>query len=211
MFKTALQLIVEAFNAHMSLNHKMGGTNIVLGNAGYLDVASKGDLVSETETLKNKLVLSLINIEQERLLKNLPRLKESSIGKTYKNPPAYFNLFVLITANYGHGPEGYAGGLQALSYLTAFFQAKQSFALRNFPAIVKDRDMSKYVDLEIELELVNTSLEEVYHLWGVLGGKILPSVMYRVRLVPIEEDLNVSPVGEITQIESEVKHKRSGN
>jgi hypothetical protein len=28
----------------------------------------------------------------------------------------------------------------------------------------------------------------VNHLWGTLGGKYLPSVMYKMRLIMIEED-----------------------
>ena len=38
------------------------------------------------------------------------------------------------------------------------------------------------------VELYSLNLEQQNHLWGYLGGKYLPSVVYKVRLVRIQED-----------------------
>ena len=37
------------------------------------------------------------------------------------------------------------------------------------------------------VELYSLSFEQQHHLWGILGAKYLPSVMYRVRMITIQE------------------------
>jgi hypothetical protein len=36
--------------------------------------------------------------------------------------------------------------------------------------------------------MVSMNFEQVNHLWATLGGKYLPSVLYKVRMVAIEDD-----------------------
>jgi len=43
--------------------------------------------------------------------------------------------------------------------------------------------------------------EQVNHLWATLGGKYLPSVLYKVRMLTIEDDtagLQVETIGRLT-------------
>ena len=45
-----------------------------------------------------------------------------------------------------------------------------------------------YEDIQLHLEMFSLSFEQLNHLWGSLGGKQWPSVLYKVRLVKITEN-----------------------
>ena len=49
--------------------------------------------------------------------------------------------------------------------------------------------------------MVSMNSEQVNHLWATLGGKYLPSVLYKVRMLTIEDDtagLQVETIGRLT-------------
>jgi hypothetical protein len=41
------------------------------------------------------------------------------------------------------------------------------------------------------------NFEQMNHLWGILGGKYIPSVLYKLRLIPIQE----SPSEKVSVVE----------
>ena len=75
---------------------------------------------------------------------------------------------------------------------------KQNFDLSSFPGAVLA--MNPEAELSITMELVALSLEEINHLWGALGGKQLPFVAYRGRLVVLEEDRTIAGGGDVREV-----------
>ena len=188
MIKTALKFLVDTYN---NQNVWIEGTNhkLVLGNIGFREqFVQNGQGTPLANGITADLRLSLISVDEERILKNTPHIRRSALSHEYKKPPLYANLYLLITANYGHEGNTHEDGLEALSRVVAFFQERPILAFREYSNSLSADVLEKHSDLQIEMELQSMSLEEIYHLWGVLGGKILPSVMYRARIVPIEED-----------------------
>jgi len=44
------------------------------------------------------------------------------------------------------------------------------------------------------------SFEELNHVWGTLGGRQLPSVIYKIQVIEIEQDIKLATSGVITHI-----------
>ena len=77
------------------------------------------------------------------------------------------------------------------SFSRAYSAAKRMFSAENdstgtFPSSI-DR---------LVFDLHNLSFEQLNHLWSVLGGTYVPSVLYKVRLVKIQADntLDAPPI-----------------
>ena len=51
------------------------------------------------------------------------------------------------------------------------------------------------------VDLFSLNFEQVNHLWSTLGGKYMPSVLYKIRQVTIDENLTVSESGFIKTIQ----------
>lgn len=140
----------------------------------------------------NEIGITLVNIEEEPSLKNknpYTRIDDINIAKI--NPPVYVNLYVMISAYFGDTEENYKEALKNLARVIRFFQGKPVFTHQNSagldPAIEK-----------ILVELVSLSFEQQNNLWASLGGKYLPSVIYKVRPV---EMFRETPVATGPQIE----------
>ncbi len=128
---------------------------------------------------KDSLGFSLVNIEEERIVKSQKTVIQASNGQiSHLNPEIKLNLFVLIAANFGN----YSTSLKFLSGAIRFFQSKNLFDHQNAPEL--DPAIQKLI-----IELYTLNFEQQNHLWGALGGKYLPSVMYKVRLISIQEAL----------------------
>ncbi len=127
---------------------------------------------------EGNLGLCLINIEEERTLKNQGAAIKKDGGKlTRTNPEIKLNLFVLFACNY----KEYADALKAVSHVIAFFQSKNVFDHQNtshlHPAVET-----------LKADLYSLDFEQQNHIWGSLGARYLPSVVYRIRLVCIADD-----------------------
>lgn len=136
------------------------------------------------------LGLSLINIEEERTNKDQQSRFINAVGKVEKrNPEIQLNLYVLITANFqnkiaNNTSDDYVEGLKQLSYAIAFFQSKNVFTPENSPALSGfDTNLNKIV-----VELYSYSFEQLYNFWSVVGAKYLPSVLYKVKTLRIQEN-----------------------
>lgn len=155
------------------------------------------------------LGISLINIEEERTNKEQQSRFINAVGKMEKrNPEIQLNLYVLITANFqnkqaNNSSDDYVEGLKQLSYAIAFFQSKSVFTPENSPALSGfDPNLSKIV-----VELYSYSFEQLYNFWSVVGAKYLPSVLYKVKTLLIQENAIQESGEPIEQIFLTSKHK----
>lgn len=58
-------------------------------------------------------------------------------------------------------------------------------------------------------DLYSPTMEEVNHLWGTLGGKQYPFVLYMLRMLELKFKAVQSESGLITEIVSDFSHKNS--
>ena len=144
-------------------------SNIALNNVALVDSSDAANDIHN-----HHVIISLVNIEEESSLKNGLHYRRTPIGGIeYENPPVYLNLYLLFTANF---PNNYNSSLVLLGLIIRFFQGQNSFTIP-----------SDEGELQISLDLYTMTFEQINHLWGSLGGKQIPFVLYKARLVRITD------------------------
>lgn len=141
---------------------------------------------------EDHLGLALVNVEEERTVKvQVPEPQLVNGRQVLREPVLKLNLYLLFAANF----KLYDVGLQYLSLVLAFFQSHPLFT----------RDRTPGLDPQIErlaADLQSPGFEQLNQMWAFIGGKQLPSVLYRVRLVLVQ-DLEPTSIGPpITRIET---------
>ena len=203
MIGLALKLLRDELSDYIFRNKRTGDSitqdDIILHNIAMLESDSSGDL-------NNKIIMTLVNTEEESTLKNRSNAVKILNGVRYVEPAVFLNLYVLITATLGEDlQDAYEFALNRLSLVIQFFQAKKVFTIKNSPfnTISTDANIPQEVkdELRLNLELYTLTFEQINHLWGSLGGKQVPFAMYKVRLVKIHEN-----TGEEAPLVEEIKN-----
>jgi hypothetical protein len=126
---------------------------------------------------QNRLVVSLVKIEKDSVPRPSPSLATESDGRLgTRAAPLHLSLHILLTANFGAGNYGEA--LKFLSGAIGFLQRTPIF----------DHGVSPDLPQGIErlvVDIENTSIQEQSNLWGMLGAKHAPSILYKVRMVTL--------------------------
>ncbi|MCP4121851.1 MAG: DUF4255 domain-containing protein [Bacteroidetes bacterium] len=144
------------------------------------------------EAIPSEIGITLVNIEEDRVNKaNDPYIKNST-GLHKVNPEIKLNVFVLFSANF---VDNYDEALKFISYIIRFFQSKHVFTSSNTPRL--DPSIEKII-----AELHPMSFEQQNYLWGMIGGKYLPSVMYKLKMLVIQEDVGLERVERITIVKN---------
>lgn len=170
-----------------------GKTFAELGN-----IASSKFAGGDNDALNEKVVVSLVNISEEASLKNNRQGRPISQQHLKQHPIVHVNLYLLITALF----DDYGVAVDRLFRVLEFFQGRKIFKFKNAPTPgLSAEEAEQYGDIELTVELHTLSFEQLNDLWGSLGGKQLPFVLYRVRLVPIQMELPASREGLITEID----------
>lgn len=146
------------------------------------DVAVVSNLVeldgNVAPVANNKLVLTLVNIEKDTLPSRPPtgaRSRDDRLLQT--SPPLFVNIYVMLSANFGAG--NYTEGLKYISHAIAFFQQRPMFDQLNSPGL--DERIDRLI-----LDIQNLPIAELNNLWSLLGGRYLPSMYYKVRMLAID-------------------------
>lgn len=176
MIKEALRFIVQEVNEYIGMKAAGDTTRVQLNGLvnqdGVVQIAS------------DKIGCTLINIEEERIARSqVPYAPSVGGNSVRKNPSVKLNLYILFAAN----PKiettmtNYEEGLALISHIISFFQSKNHFDHENSPGL--DPRIEKLL-----LELYSLPVEQQNYLWGSIGAKYMPSVLYRVRLLEIQEN-----------------------
>lgn len=197
MIYETLQIIkeqIEKYFSDIGLNR-----SIELQNISFID-----NVNDEERGLNEKLILSLIRLEEEVTLKNSSHIKINDNKSEYRNPPVHLNLYLLISANF----KDYETSLITLSKSIEFFQGKKVFNASNTTYNRDNVAIEVLNDFRFNLEIYSPSFEELNNIWGTLGGKQLPSVIYKIQLIEIERDNKLGESELITHIEGTLKELR---
>jgi hypothetical protein len=192
MIAEAITLLLTQLNDYITQIDRSAGapTQAVLGNIAQLD---RAEVATE---LDNHVVLTLVNIQEERALKNGTVTRTLAGGEVgYMNRPFHLNLFLLFTANY----RNYGTALRRLAQVLTFFQGKQQFTFANSPG--SNPPQNGIVDFSLTMDLLSLSFEEVNHLWGFLGAKQGPSGIFRGRLVVVTDQRLLETGGRIQDLD----------
>lgn len=189
MLYESMHIIKEQLDSYfkdIGLSRTTELQNISLWESGKVDESS----------LAEKLIITLLRLEEESTLKNSPHVKVNENKTEYRNPPVHLNLYLLIAANF----KNYDTSLISISKVIEFFQGKKVFTSSN---TVYNRDNVAFEildDFRFILEIYSPSFEELNNIWGTLGGRQMPSVIYKVQLIQIERDKKLAESELITHI-----------
>ena len=159
------------------LNQNLPNPPVVkLGNIARLESstdANSGDL-------QTAVVLTLVNLEEEKTLKNGAIYVQQGDSLTKRNPTLYLNLYLLFSC----ADPSYQTALDRISKIVSTLQAKYVFT----ESTTEDSGENTFPEgLEkMILDLFSLNFEQINHLWGIMGGKYIPSVLYKARLVAIQ-------------------------
>ena len=172
---------------------------VVIGNIAFHDV-EKYVPNSNEASLDDKIVISLVRVDEENTLKNKPHYKQSADNSStvYSNPPVFVNLYLLFSFN----SLNYENALTYLSRTVRFFQSKKIFTHKNTkPLNGTLNELDKVDSFKALIDLYSPGIEESNQLWSMLGGKQLPFVMYKMRVLELELKRKQDERGVIKQIE----------
>jgi len=127
--------------------------------------------------IDNRLVLSLVNLEREALAGRSGTVARGD-GYAARSPALHLNLYVLLSASY---PQNYPQALKLLGTALAYFQARPLFDAHS------GQDFPRKLE-RLQVELVNLSIQELNNLWAIMGAKYLPSALYKLRMLTIQEN-----------------------
>ncbi len=121
--------------------------------------------------------VNIINIEEECVHREqLPQTTHVAGQDVKLEPKLNLNLSVMFAANYKH----YDQALKYISYVMAFFQSHRLFVPSDYASL--DQSLKRVV---VELQRLN--YDQLNQVWAYIGAKQLPSVIYRVRMVGIQD------------------------
>lgn len=189
MIYETLQILKEQLDVF--LDDSGLGHIVILENVAMLESGSEN-----ADNLNGKVIITLLNVEEESTLKNLRAERIVNNQTEYRNPPINLNLYMLISANC----DSYENSLKSISKTIEFFQGKKVFTSAN---TIYNRSNVSFDVLDyfrFNIELYTPGFEILNHIWGTLGGRQLPSVAYKVQMIQIDRDSKLSTSGVITQI-----------
>lgn len=199
MIFKALKLIENELNAYLNSIESTEDDQVVLGNISQYDSSQSGQ---GQNSLQNKIVISLINAEEEKTLKNLPNYQIVNGKSEYKNAPMYLNLYIIISST----ATLYINAMTYLSRIVQFFHENNFFTVKNSTTNNTVESKYKLEEFKLIVDLYSPSFEEINFLWSTLGGKQLPSLIYKLRLIEITADTKVDSRGLIKEFEINKKH-----
>ncbi|TDR82766.1 DUF4255 domain-containing protein [Paludibacterium purpuratum] len=170
MIDSVLDHLAMQLNQHFRRRAVLGEDMVVVSNLH--EPGGGAVLLAE-----NKLVLFIGGIERETAAH---RARSDGIGLLRGAEPLYLNLLVMCAATFSG--QGYPEALKFLSDAIAFFQSRPVFDHQNSP------DLDPRIE-RLVLNIENLSRSEMHSMWSIHGGRYLPSVLYRVRLVCLDGDM----------------------
>ncbi|MEO9871531.1 Pvc16 family protein [Ekhidna sp.] len=134
---------------------------------------------------EDKILCSLINVEEEKITNHQAfKYVESENGYVKRNADINLNLYILFVNHFKH----YVEALKSLTHIVSFFQQERVFT----PGLIQG---SVTIQARLIFELHTPSFEQINQLWGALGAKYAPSLIYKMKMITITSDHDLEQVG----------------
>ena len=189
MIDVALRFLCTEFNAHLL---KRTGASLGAAEPGPL-ADDKGAWVVPLDTAR----LALFQVDEERAMRE-PLPERLLIGgrEVVMPPPLKLNLVVLFAGRF----QQYDQALRTLSHVLTFFHAHPVFTPADSPGLPEGMD-------RLSADLLSFGPEQLNQMWSCFGAKHLPCVVYRLRMVVLQDTEPTGTGAPITTIET-VLHGR---
>lgn len=186
MLDKALFFFADELNAYLQARTGVLGTKVKVSAI----VNEDGKYAMDAESI----AITILNIEEETIIKDHTRQYVYQSGQhKVLNPKLNLNLMVMFSAKF----TVYDQALKYISHVLTFFQNNNSFSPNTYPSL--DNTVEK-----LNIELQRLSFDELNQVWAFIGGKQLPSVIYKVRMIAIQDQIQNDIQQPITVIDSSV-------
>lgn len=191
LIKSACQVICSQANAFLGNIERRPDPWVVLTSL----VNHDGSM---NEAARDSVVMTVYNITRESFASSYQPASPMqpgapASGLAVVNPPLYIDLHIMFMANFTE--KTYVEGLSALSQVISCFQMTPYLTAQNTPGLPPQIT-------KLSMELENLSITDVNYVMGVLGTKYLPSVFYKVRMLPFASQAMVARTYPVTAPEA---------
>jgi hypothetical protein len=189
MLDIALQFLRDELNSY--LVSRTGSDAVKVQMSSLVDETGKYALDNGT------IGAVIINIEEERTFKShIPEYAYVNGQHVVLEPDLKLNLHVMFAANF----KLYDIALKYIAFVLTYFQSNPSFTSEEYPAL--DTRIRKLI-----VELQSLSYEQLNQIWAFIGGKQLPSVVYKVRMVAVQDEAQMAVQPPVTTIKTEIRSR----
>jgi hypothetical protein len=200
MLSHALTIVINELEAHLDGTYGTTAPSVRMGNIA----EGVGNANNNSGAVPRDIVdFSMVNIREEKTLKNLSNQTRNTatLKTTYENPPVFLNFHILIATTH----TNYANALLMLSRTIRFFQFRNTFdhfsvAPSSLTIGAPSNPLDQLQEFKLIFDLYSPTMEEVNHLWGTLGGKQYPFVLYTLRLLELKFKAVQAETGLITEV-----------
>lgn len=174
MIHQVIQATLDRLNSYIGT----ADPEVISGNVSLIDASRE----TASQSLTDKVVASVVNIEQEEVLRNIP-FRRSYLDRdglpqaVARQGEIFLNIYLLFGAN----KNNYATALLRISQVIAFFQRQFVFNPASMPEL-ENLGLSKLV-----FELYSADFTMLNQIWSIMGGKYIPSVIYKMRMCVIQD------------------------
>lgn len=192
MIDAALSFLASEVNTQLQ---KRTGTELGAVSVGPL-VDDRGLWTVPQDTVR----LTLFQIDEERSLREQVPERTLIGGREVALPPPLKLYLVLVFAGRF---QQYEQALRTLSLILAFFAARPLFTPTSSPGLPEGIE-------RLAIDLLSYGPEQLNQMWACLGAKHLPSVVYRLRIVALQDQEPLASGLPITTITSTLTGKSVG-
>jgi len=189
MIDSSLSYLCYNANEYLTKKYELSERIISLSNI----VNPDGSVALQDQ---NQIVMTLVNLTEESVLKNVQPMRSSGEFGVKLNPTLNLNSYVLFSAFYTG--VNYHTGLKMISDIISYYQSNRLFVKQNAPGMPANIN-------KLTMEFVSLSLDQMSHLWSCMGSKYMPSVLYKVGVLPFtdEEIKDIRP--KISGVDNKIK------
>ena len=179
MIDVTLTYIRDSLNEYLKNKFSLTENKVVLSNL----VENDG---SSSREVEDKIVLFLFQLDEETSLKN-SNGRSGGAGSAFaeRSAPLFLNLHIFFCTNFRG--QNYGEGLIYLSAIIRYFQQNRIL----FPT--SSIGFSSSIE-KLSFELCKLNYDQMSNIWSSIGAKLLPSVMYKVGIVTMDD----APIKKIT-------------
>lgn len=149
----------------------------------------------------NHITIMLVGTEEERREGKRPQFLPTDDKQFLRlTPPIELNLFLLFAAH----NSVYDTALRDLSNVVGFFQSNPVFDSQKYPSLnasVVDPDKKPWQLIDrVTFKLHHLTFEQQNNMWGMLGAKYLPNVVYKVNMLTVFDTRGKDKIAAITEL-----------
>ncbi len=188
MLEKALQFTCSVLDQYLRTKFGLTDSSVVINNV----INADGSVPIEN---KNKIVISLLNIEQETNKQFYGRTNKTNEGSyTDVNPAERYNLDVLFSSSF----QEYSETLKFLNATLEFFQANTIIDRGTYSSLPEGVN-------KLDFDIEQISYHQMHSLWSAMGAKYQPSIIYKLRLITIQSNEVIAVLPSVNAQDSEVQ------